>query len=229
MSALGNFFGKIGYFEHIRGRYDKAEANYLKMRKYKGNDPKCTAAYALILMRNGRFDEAIEVFNDARAMNPNPDMKIKIRLNRALAYYKSGNLDKAIAALEDIRANTGVSERLYETLGYLYIVQGDLEKALSFNLEALDYEDSNHAILDNLGQNYMLMDDWENARVYCEKAHEIKNNQVDILYHLALIEKHDDNLEKAAEYCKLASEAPRTALNDVDGTMLEKLAAELEA
>ena len=227
MIFLGNFYGKIGYFNHIRSKYEAAEKYYLKMRKHKGNDAKCNAAYALILMRKGEFDQAIEVFNEARQMNPSQDMKNKIRLNRAIAYYKIGQLDRAIKALEDIHEKWGPMERVYETLGYLYIVEGDYEKALKYNLEALDYEDSNYVILDNLGQSYMMLDQWDKARDYCEKALELKNTQVDILYHLALIEKHDGNREKALEFAQKASEAPRTALNDVNEKMLNQLINEL--
>ena len=227
MSITGNIYGSIAYYNHLRGKLDVAERYYLKMTKYGCSDPKMVAAYGLIQMRKGQFKEAVESFNQARGMNPSAEMRTKIRLNRAVAYYKLGDLERALKALEDIRETVGVSERLYETLGYLYIVQGDLDRALAFNLEAYEYEDSNHAILDNLGQTYMMMDDWSNARLYCEKALAEKPDQVDILYHMAQIELHDGNREQARRYAEKAGQAPRTALNDVTDEMLAQLKAQL--
>ncbi len=229
MSITGNIYGTLAYYNHLRGKLDTAERYYRKMAKYGCSDPKMVAAYGLIQMRKGQFKEAVESFNQARGMNPSAEMRTKIRLNRAVAYYKLGDLARALKALEDIKETVGVSERLYETLGYLYIVQGDLDKALAFNLEAYEYEDSNHAILDNLGQTYLMMGDWVNARLYCEKALAEKPDQVDILYHLAQIELHDGNREKAKDFIKRAQSAPRTALNDVNDEMLAQLAAQLEA
>jgi len=227
MSLTGEIYATLGYFFHVRGNYEKAEPYYQKMMKFGSGDPKKVAAYALILMRNGDFNKAVEVFDLARTLDPSPDMRNKIRLNRAMAYYKLGELDKAITALEDIKEKSGPSERLYETLGYFYIATGDLEKALTFNLEALDYEDENHAIRDNLGQTYMMMGDYENARLHCEKALELRPNQVDVLYHMAQIEQHDGNREKARDYWEKAKAAPRTALNDVTDAMLDALAKQI--
>ncbi len=229
MSITGNIYGSLAYYNHLRGKLDVAERYYLKMAKYGCSDPKMVAAYGLIQMRKGQFKEAVESFNQARSMNPSAEMRTKIRLNRAVAYYKLGDLPRALKALEDIKETVGVSERLYETLGYLYILQGDLDKALAFNLEAYEYEDSNHAILDNLGQTYLMMGDWTNARLYCEKALTEKSDQVDILYHLAQIELHDGNLDKAKDFLQRAEKAPRTALNDVTDEMLAQLKAQLEA
>jgi len=223
MSLTGFVYGALGYYNHIRGKLDVAERMYEKMDKFGCTNAQMVAAHGLIQMRKGEFKEAIETFNRARDLNPNPEMKTKIRLHRAVAYYKIGDLPRALKALENIKETVGVSERLYEFLGYMYIAEGDLEKALAFNLEAYDYEENSHAILDNLGQTYLLMGDWENARLYCEKAMAENDNQVDTLYHMALIEHHDGNADKAREYAERAAQAPRTALNEINEDMLKQL------
>jgi tetratricopeptide (TPR) repeat protein len=227
MSITGNVYGALGYYSHLRGDLAKAEKYYVKMMKYGCRDAKKVAAYGLVLMRKGEFQQAIDIFNQARSLHPSPDMRSKIRLNRAVAYYKIGDYDRALKALENLQEADGPSERLYETLGYVYLMAGQLDKALAYNTEAVDYEDENHAILDNLGQTYMLLGQWDKAREYCHRAYEQRGNQVDVLYHMAQIELHDGNKEAARAYWEKAKAAPRSALNDVTDVLLEEMERKL--
>lgn len=48
--------------------------------------------------------------------------------------------------------------RIYQTLGFAYILEGDLKKALSFNLEAMDYDENDAVVLDNLATTYLALD-----------------------------------------------------------------------
>lgn len=226
MSFIGNFYGKKAYALHSRRKLEEALPYYEKALE-KGTDiPKVYAAYGVVKLRGGDFARAIDLFDQSLKLDKlDASTKLKIRVNRALAYAKAGRLDKAIAAMEDIHERVHNS-RIYQTLGYLYVVDGQLDKALAYNLEALEYDEEDTVILDNLGQNYLLLEQWDEARAALEKAYALRGEQSDILYHLAQLELHDGHKDKAQDCIRRALDCPMDCLNDASP---EKLQALLEA
>lgn len=226
MSFMGNFYGKRAYWLHSRRMLDKARPYYEKALELGTTNPKPIAAYGVVMLREGNYERAITLFDRALDL-PKMDAstRTKIRINRSLAYYHIGRMDKAIAAMEDIHAK-GPNSRVYQTLGYLYVLDGQLEKALAYNREALEYDEEDTVVMDNLGQNLLLLGEWEEARTVLEKAHGLRGAQSDILYHLALLEQHDGNNEKALSYAREALECPMDSLNDASP---EKIQAVIEA
>lgn len=227
MSIIGSIYGNMAYYHHARGNfevaeqyYEKAVANGLKSLKRRGT-------YAVLVMRKGEFERSIEMFNKLILERPPKDIRIKVRINRAIANTKAGNYAEAKAALEDIHINMR-SLRVYEALGYLYVLSDD-PKAEEYNLEAYDYEPTDTVILDNLAQYYLQKNDYVKAREFAEKAHEENNNLVDVLYHLTLIEEHDDNIEKAKSYAEKMLQARLTPMNDVTKEELDKVYSRVSA
>ena len=212
--------GGAAYYKHARGDFETAKRMYESAIKKGMNKPERMGPYGVLLMREGEFEKAIEMFGKIIMMRPKPLIRIKTRINRAIAFTKTGRYEEAKVALEDIHEKYR-SRQVYEALGYLYVITDD-EKAEKYNLEAYDYDAENYVILDNLCQYYLQKKDYEKARIYGEKAYEIDGNKVDNLYHLALIEAHAKNTEKAVDYCEKMMEAPLTALNDINHeTLLE--------
>ena len=213
MSILGNMLGSAAYYKHARGDYETAKRMYESALKKGMDSPERLGPYGVLLMRDGEFEKAIGLFGKIIMMRPKQLIRIKTRINRAIAFTKMGRLEEARVALEDIHEKYR-SRQVYEALGYLYVITND-EKAEKYNLEAYDYDPENYVILDNLCQYYLQKKDYEKARLYGEKAHDVDEKKVDNLYHLALIESHAKNNEKAKEYCQTMMEAPLTALNDI--------------
>ena len=220
MSILGNMLGSAAYYKHARGDLAAAKKMYESAIQKGLNKPERLGPYGVLLMREGEFEKAIDLFGDIMRLRPEPVFRIKTRINRAIAYTKLGRMEEAKVALEDIHEKYK-SRQVYEALGYLYVIMGD-EKAEDYNMEAYDYDPDNYVILDNLCQYYIQKSDYEKARVYGKKAYEIDSNKVDNLYHLALIEAHDKNMDKAKEYCEDMMNAQLTFLNDITEDVRQK-------
>ena len=220
MSILGNMLGGAAYYKHARGDYESAKRMYERAMEKGMTKPERLGPYGVLLMREGEFEKAIDIFGDIIRLRPKPVFRIKTRINRAIAYTKLGRTQEAKVALEDIHKKYK-SRQVYEALGYLYVIMDD-EKAEDYNLEAYDYDPDNYVILDNISQYYLQKGDYVKAREYAEKAYDIDDNKVDNLYHLALIEAHDKNMEKAKEYCEDMMNASLTGLNDIKEDIRQK-------
>ena len=217
MSLVANMLGRAAYFKHARGDIETARKMYVSAIEKGLDKAEYLGPYGVLLMGDGKFEEALEIFNKAIALKPKQVLRIKTRINRAIAFTKLKRYEEAKAALEDIHKNYR-SRQVYEVLGYLYVLIDD-ENAEKYLLEAYDYDPNNYVILDNLCQYYLGKEDYVNARKYGELAHEEEENKVDNLYHLACIEAHDKNTEKAAEYCEAMMLPKLSALNDVSEQM----------
>jgi tetratricopeptide (TPR) repeat protein len=128
-----------------------------------------------------------------------------LKSNIALVQWKKGQLDDAVATLEEVFAgfkNTAV----YGSLGYLLILKGDLEKALEFNREAYDYNNQNAVIVDNLGQNYYLMGEYDSAGEVYEKLLAGKPDFPEPYYNYGLVLAATGCRERALELFRKALE-----------------------
>ncbi|MCK5129905.1 MAG: hypothetical protein KAQ68_08640 [Clostridiales bacterium] len=213
MSIIGKIYGAAAYFKHSRGEYENAEKLYETAMKRGLNKLEHQGAYAVLIMRKGEFERAKDIINKTISKRPQMDLRIKLRINRAITNIKLGNIKEARVALEDIH-NNGGNKKVYQILGYLYVLIND-KKAESYNLEAYDYDEEDSIILDNLAQYYINKKDYIKAREYAEKAYEHSHNLVDVLHHLVLIEEQANNKEKAKEYSQQMMNANITALNDI--------------
>lgn len=221
MSILGSIYGNKAYYHHARGEFDLAEKYYEKAVASGLKSIKKRGTYAVLVMRKGEFERSINMFDKLILERPKREYRIKIRINRAIAYTKAKRFEEAKVALEDLHASMR-SVRVYESLGYLYVITND-PKAEGYNLEAYDYDPNNAVILDNLAQYYLQNNDFVKAREFAEKAYEENDNQVDTLYHLTLIEEHDGNFDKSKEYASKMMNAKLTPMNDVTKDELKKV------
>lgn len=218
----------MGYYNHSRGKVEKAERLYKKALEKGADIPNYKLAYGVLLLKKGEFEEARKLFSGVLISAPSKgNIKTIAKINLSIAYWKLGEADTAVEMLEEVYAKYRNS-RLYETMGYILLEKGDLNKALEFNLEALDYDDENPIILDNLGQTYYRLGQKEKAKEYFEKAEELRDNQVDILYHLGCIYMEEGNKELAKEKLKKALECDITPLNSVSRAEIEAKLRELE-
>lgn len=228
MSIIGNIYGFLGYYNHSRSKLEKAEELYKKSMAKGCDIPNYKLAYGVLLLKKGEFEKARDLFSGVLISAPSKgNIKIIAKINLSIAYWKLGEVDTAIEMLEEVYAKFR-NGRLYETMGYILLENGDLDKALEFNLEALDYDDENPIILDNLGQTYYRLGQKEKAKEYFEKAEELRDNQVDILYHLGCVYMEEGKKELAKEKLKKALECDITPLNSVSRSEIETKLRELD-
>ncbi len=214
MSIISNFVSFFGYYNHSRGKLEKAEQWYRRAHKFGPMPPAREGTFGVLLLKRGDFEGAITQFDIAlKDRGCKDNLRAMIRMNRAMAYFKLGDTQKALIALEDIHSNFK-SLRVYQTLGYVYTAAGFYDKAEPYNLEAVEYEPDDPVILDNTGQMYLQMGEWDKAKEYCERAYAVKHIS-DVCYHLGLVAEHEDRVEDALAYYREALTKNIDALNDV--------------
>lgn len=221
MSFIGDFFGSIGYFNHMRSYPAQAEKFYRRGMKLGGMGHKNEGAFGVLLLKKGSFEEALEHFNNSLSQKDcKGQLRSLIRMNRAIAWFRLGQSDKALEALEDLHKNfRGI--RVYQTLGYVYTALRMYDKAEPYNLEACEYEPEDAVILDNTGQMYLEMGQPEKAKGYFQKAYE-KKHISDILYHMGLIAEHEGRPQDALAHYREAMIKNMDALNDVTPVILRE-------
>ncbi|MDD2502407.1 MAG: tetratricopeptide repeat protein [Clostridia bacterium] len=227
MGLIGNICGFAGYYNHSRGKYDKALKWYEKAEQMDVSNPNFQMAYGVLLMREGNFEKAINIFNKILIFFPRKEkVKINAKINLSMAYWKTGDMDAAIDRITEMHEKLK-NTRTYETLGYFLVEKGDNEEALKFKLEALDYDDTDAVILDNLGQTYYRMGDTDNALTYFKKALEEKDDLLDALYHVGVIHQERRQTEEAREYYEKALDCNITKLSTISRETIEAKLAEL--
>jgi len=217
--------------KHQRGQTKEARALYEELYQQGEVSASYMLPYAVLLLRSGEegaFEKVKQIMVKAqKAPDMNPERKQQLLMNYAVASWKTGDLDKGVRLLEASHRETPCG-LTYQSLGFLYIEQGDAEKALAYNLEALEYDDEDPVILDNLGQtHYRLLKDKEKARGYFEKAHRIKPSQIDTLYFLSRYDLEAGKKEEALERLEEALEGRFSPLNYVTREMAEADAARI--
>lgn len=227
MSVLSNFMSTLGYYNHSRGNLAEAERWYRRAQKHGPMPAAREGTFGVLLLKRGDFAEAVAQFDKALAdKSCKADLRAMIRMNRAMAWFKLGNTEKALIALEDIHANRK-STRVYQTLGYVYTAAHLYDKAEPYNLEAVEYLPDDPVILDNAGQMYLQMGDYEKAKEYCERAYAEKHIS-DVCYHLGLIAEHEGRTDDAMAFYREALTKNIDALNDVTRDQLTERIVALE-
>ena len=229
MSLMGNLLGNKALASHGKGEYEKAIAQYDEGYK-KGMDKlRMLKSYSTLLIRYGRFDDALEVLKKMERMpGITPKDKATMHMNYAIILWKKGHIDRALEILEDEfrRVKTGT---MYSIIGFLKIEKGDAEDALAFNKAALEYDDEDPVLLDNLAQTYYrLLDDKQTAKEYFDKAIAIKEDAIDTNYFLALYDIEAGDIESARKRLRVAREKFSSPLNYASAERIDALLAELE-
>jgi len=228
MWPLDIYYGNRAYILHTQKKYDEAMVAYEKAFQHGNKAAGHLSGYAVLLMRKGKFAEAIPYFERVLKVKRLREMdRNDTELNIAWCIFRSGREEEGLEALETVHDKFH-SGRTYQTLGDCYLRAGELENALDFNLEALEYDDADSVILDNLGATYIALGRYDEARECLEKAYHIRPKQVDICFHLAMVEEHDGELEDALDYLDQADHCYFDALNDITQPMIDEAIERIE-
>ncbi|MBQ6646109.1 MAG: hypothetical protein IJM56_05445 [Clostridia bacterium] len=221
--------------EIAQAREKHQKALELYEQAYEGGmrDPQVLRAYAVLLMRFDRAQEARKVFLECeKLMSNDPKMRKELRVNFAVCQWKLGELDNAIENMESAASN-GMTAMIYTTLGFFYIEKakqtGDFTKAIEFNNQAMEYDEEDAGILDNMGQMYYFMGEHDKAYEYFAKAYTAKPTQVASMYYIAKINLERGNLEKAQAFIEACEMGNFSALATVSHEQVNKLKEEILA
>ena len=213
-------FSMLGCFFYSKRDFDKSLLWFKRAYMCKNAGPKIITSYAYLLLKSGNIDESEKILNNLLSSKLKPDDMWDARSNLALVLWKKGELDNAIAMLEEVIRNYKTST-VYGSLGYLLIKKGDLNRALEFNLEAYDYNSSNAVILDNLGQTYCLLGEYEKAAEIYEKLMQSKPSFPEAYYNYGLVLAHKGEREKALKIIRKALDFDVSFLSTVSKDEIE--------
>lgn len=222
MGLMGNIYGLLGYYFHVKDRPDKAIRFYERGMAHDMTKPSYRLAYGVLLLKSGQFQKARDIFSGV-LIDPRYKDSVKnmAKLNLSLAYWKLGDIDTAIEMLKELHRKQRTA-RIYGALGYLLIEKGNLDEAFKYNLEAVKYDDEDPVILDNLAQTYYLMGKLKEAKRYFEKAESLKEDQVSTLYYLGCIYYQEGNLQAAKEKLEKALECNINPLSTVSREAIQQ-------
>ena len=208
------FFTILGSRKYSMGEIDQALMWFKRAYDTKKSGVRATVSYAYILLKNADHESSEAILQKLLKENPSSHDVHYIKSILALAIWKKGDLDTAVAMLEEVIENYKTTS-VYGSLGYLLVLKGDLEKALQFNLEAQEYNSSDKIILDNLGQNYYLLGMYEKAREIYEPLLEKKPSFPEPYYNYGLVLEKLGNPEAAVDIMRKALDFKFTYLSTI--------------
>ena len=124
-----------GQREEAAKLYEEAFAEGLK-------EPRFLLAYALMIIRDGKYQKAKEFLVKHQKVQMAPGQRVELLVYYATCCFRLGDVDKGINVLEQQfrKTETGL---LYQTLGYLYVDKDDRNHRPDF--EAIEAEEAQAA------------------------------------------------------------------------------------
>ena len=232
-----------GQREEAAKLYEEAFAEGLK-------EPRFLLAYALMIIRDGKYQKAKEFLVANQKVPMTPGQRIDVleqqfrKTETGLLYQTLGYLyvakydlnnrpDFTAQAAETPAAEDAVQEAPAEEAGTEEAqapVQSPeeawnagIEKAEQFIRNSVEYDDEDPVCLDNLGEFlYRVRGDKEAAKEWFDKAIGIKENQIDTLYFLSRYDLDAGNREAAIEKLEKAIGGRFSPLNYCSREMVQQ-------
>lgn len=215
--------GMIGNMYYFFRKPDKAKEFYTIAVKRNTRNVKALYNYALDALHEGRAEEALKVFQRAEKINTKVLFEKLIPLAVSSCYWVLGDVDKAIATIEDLQKKFNyINPNTLTTLAYFYLLKKDFDKAEELTNKAISDNEAYAPAWDNLGQIYYTKGEIEKAKVYFEKALEYRESMTESLYYMGLISKAEMDIDKAKEYFEKANNGYISALSTVKREDIEK-------
>lgn len=227
----GYIYGFLGNIYLIKFNKELAIKYFEKSLNYNTKNILAIYNYGIILLQDGSFEKALELFLKAKELNnqklnnknilpsinnKNLILQKNIPLAIASTYWRLNKIDIAISILEDLRKKYNyINANTLVTLGYFYILIKNYEKAKEISLLAINEDENFSPAWDNLGQICLEQNDIEKAKEHFLKAISINPKSVDSLYNLGIIEEKENNIQGALEYFKNALNCNITSLNTI--------------
>lgn len=186
-----------------------------------------------ILIQQGKYEEALELFNDFLEQYP----KIyHVHLNIGSCYLNMGELDKAETefqlVLDKVMENHGdykqdpqTSLRAFTGMGEVYVRKGDFNKAQEYFSKALDISPEDEIAAYNVGEVYFSHQKIDDAIRYFNMAVKIKPDWPKPQKKLGYVYLNKGDFQKALEHFKKFIEM---APDDPEVPQIKNIIATLE-
>jgi tetratricopeptide (TPR) repeat protein len=171
--------------------------------------------------QQGKFDEAIEAFNDV--LKEKPDFA-EGYYNLGMAYLRKGDVDLAQEKMEKtIELKPDFIEG-YFGLGQVYIEKKEEQKAAEIFQKAIDIKPDDAKIFVNLGALYFSLNKDDLALDNLLKAKELDPQLPNTYYQLGLLYFSKEELKRAVEnFEKFVELAPQAAEAETVKSIIEEL------
>jgi tetratricopeptide (TPR) repeat protein len=198
-----NLYAKTLLGQVLAGSGDAVAAEQLLESTLESNEAWVPAYTALAGLQDGNVGAQIDIYK--RGLNAMPGSQ-EMALLLGTAYERSGRIDEAIAAYEEILAVDpelpAVANNLAALLADYRTDDASFEKALKL---ASQFEDSNNpAFLDTLGWVYYRLGDFDEAIPYLEQSVEAAGKVAVLRYHLGMAYKAVGRSADAKEQLAIA-------------------------
>jgi arylsulfatase A-like enzyme/Flp pilus assembly protein TadD len=167
--------------------------------------------YIELLLKEGYFDEVIQVISAKNLLPMEHDAEIWIAL--AQAYGKKGDLDAAISAYEKALTIDNEYVLIYTSLGENHLSRylktkdrASYSQSIAHFKKAIDLDPTYAPAYSGLGDLYGQVGDLIGAISYWEKALELKPDHLGILFNLGIAYFESGNKAKACESFKKIKE-----------------------
>lgn len=226
MVLIGVFFSDcaamLGNIRYGMGKSDEAAKLFKFAVSRHTKSPQAHLNYAVYLLRRGHAADASALLDKAEGLKPAVLAQKSIILARASCLYAQGDIDGAIAVLEQMkRTFEYVNAQVQSTLAYMYYLKGDIEQAESLSRAAIEDTEATPAAWDNLGQIHYIRKEWAEAKTAFEKALEYKADLPDSHYYLGLIARETGDETEATARFERALACTITPLNTITREQIE--------
>jgi tetratricopeptide (TPR) repeat protein len=213
-----------GNYLYAVGQKERAKLVLQKAVKAGTKSPSAYIYLALMAVQQDKDSQtAFELLERAQALPNTIISERNLLTTLASCHWLTGDVQKGIEVLEDMRANHEYTNAgVLTTLGYMYLVQGEYDKAIELSELAMEDDPSHGAAWDNIGQVRYKQGDMEAAKENFITALSKRENLADSAYYLGMIYEAEGNLEEAKESFRRAAICTISVYNSITAEMVEE-------
>lgn len=171
-------YNMMAYLNYYLRNYDLALDNVKKYVMIAADQANPHDSYGELLMNLGKYDEAIEQFNQANKIKP--DLYF-VQMHLASAYYQTGRIRDALGYIERARDNAinqaNIDNCDLSIVG-IYWEYGELDKALAWNDKILARNPSNLRAINNRGAILAMKRDLLGAKSDLKRIDELIQERI---------------------------------------------------
>lgn len=211
--------------------FKKAVNIYEKLTSKPGANPAIIIKYAYVSIYLGDMDNCKKQLDKVNIDGLNNDILISnYKQTEGLYIWKKGDINKAIEIYKELHDEYR-SSAIYETLGYLLIINNNLTEALKYNLEAYDYASDNNIIIDNLAETYYFLKQLGKAKEIYLKLHDPANTNKpkfsEAYYYYGKILLQEGKKEEAKKQFEIALTMRESFLSELKHRDIEQAISEI--
>lgn len=213
-------------------KYDEALELYEKANNMSTTNANIKLRYAYVALYCGKI-ELCKNLLDSLNYSKLDDQKLKVsyKQTEGLYLWKTGDTKQAIEIYKTLHEEFEHTA-VYETLGYLFIIDKDFGNALEYNLKAFEYDSDSNVIADNLAQTYYFLGNISKAKeIYTEmfnKEDGKKPTFSEAFYYYGLILKDEGNIDDAKYYLDKALDQRESTLSALKHNRIREVLATLD-